>query len=472
MIDERTRRALAEVEAQRDDALTYLATARGLLDVVARGHGVRASAQEIARLLMERLGVESCVVALREGPDAALWLAGFATQADRFGGTGSDVGETGWLALARLVGAAREPTCFRRTDDGDFAAIAIAELSGEGWIVLPFAVSDEPGGALVLHTLVEPSAEFGRAPALALLADLVGDAVTVARAREATGRLCDRLSEGLGSARRELVTREQSLRTLEESVEALAQELTRANKVKSEFLSTVSHELRTPLNAILGYTSLLRDGVVGPLTADQGRLLERTLGSSRHLSLLVDDVLFFVQLESDAVLVRPEAIDFRELVSEVLAAFPDRTERVPLELQIAADATVLGTDRALLRRILFHLLGNAFKFTSAGKVTVVATSGADTDDAVLTVRDTGIGVPADRQDDIFEAFAQVDGSDTRRFGGMGMGLALVRRATRLLGGDVTVRSRPGVGSEFRVHLPGALRAAQALRPAVDRRALH
>ncbi|HEV7731228.1 MAG TPA: ATP-binding protein [Candidatus Binatia bacterium] len=474
MIDERTRLALAELESQRDDAVVYLSSARSLLEVLARGHGVRACGHEVAQVLVRELGVEACAVTLRDGDQGALWLGGLATQSDRLGGPGTSVTEAGWLALARLVGPQREPTCFRRDSDGGFTAMPIAELAGEGFLVLPFRVSDEMGGALVLHTLVAPAQVFGRAPALGLLADIVGQVITVARARDASGRLCDRLSQELGATRRVLSAHEQSLRAREESIGALTQELLRSNRVKTEFLGTVSHELRTPLNAILGYASLLREGVVGSLSDEQSRLLDRALGSTRNLSLLIDDILFFVQVESDSVLVRPDLLTIREVVEDVLCALCERPDPadVALEIVIAPSAAVARVDAALLRRVLFHLLSNAFKFTSTGTVSVEVQPGPDTSDAVVVVRDTGVGIPPERQRDVFEAFAQVDGSDTRRYGGLGMGLALVQRAVRLLRGQLSLRSALGVGSEFRVTLPGALDAVVPSDELVDQRALH
>jgi signal transduction histidine kinase len=473
MIDERTRLALAELEAQRDDAVVYLSSARSLMDVVARGHGLRASGHEVAQVLVRELGVEACAVTLRDGDHGASWLGGLGTQAERLGGPGSKITEAGWLAMARLVGPQQEPTCFRRDAQGNFVAIPIADMDGEGFLVLPFTVADELGGALVLHTLVAPAQVFGRAPALGLLAEIVGQVLTAARTRDASARLSDRLSQELGATRRVLKGHEQSLRAREDSIGALTQELLRSNRVKTEFLGTVSHELRTPLNAILGYASLLREGVVGALTDEQSRLLDRALGSTRNLSLLIDDILFFVQVESDSVLVRPDTVVVREVVEDVLSALerPDPSV-VALEIVIAPAAAMVRVDAALLRRVLFHLLSNAFKFTTAGTVTVELAPAADPGDAMLVVKDTGVGIAPEQQRDVFEAFAQVDGSDTRRYGGLGMGLALIQRAVRLLRGQLSLRSALGVGSEFRVTLPAALEVGVPDVEPLGQRALH
>jgi signal transduction histidine kinase len=234
--------------------------------------------------------------------------------------------------------------------------------------------------------------------------------------------------------------------------------------VKTEFLATVSHELRTPLNAILGYSELLYDGHIGPLTAEQVESVGRVLRAARNLHLRVDDVLFFVQMDTDRVVVRPEPVLVERVVDDVVAALADRSspETVGLRVLIDPAARLIATDAALLRRILFHLLGNAFKFTERGTVELVVRPAERAEDALVIVRDSGVGIPSDRLRAIFEAFVQADQTDARRFEGLGMGLALVQRAAQLLGGRVEVESVPGKGSEFTVVLPGAVPATSAI----------
>jgi signal transduction histidine kinase len=464
---ERFRDALAEVEEQRDDAVVYLSAIKSVLDVLALGHGTRQCGQAIAETLVQQLAIETCAITVREGA-GTLTLVGFATQAQRLGGPSGGIGEGGWLALAELIGPSATPTCFRRLPDGSFTAVGAAELTQEGFLVLPFVVSDEVGGALVLHSLVAPAQVFARTRALALVAGIVGQALTVARTRESVQRLCTALEAELGVTRRRLTAQQESLRTQEQNIQSLTQNLIRSNRVKRDFLGTVSHELRTPLNAILGYTSLVRDGLVGPVGAEQTALLDRVLNNTRNLNSLIDDMLFFVQVEADRVLIRPEAVSTAEAIEEVVAALPERTTKAGLALRVdvAPQAATLQVDPQLLKRTLFHLLGNAFKFTPAGEVRVSVEPADEPGGAVMTVRDTGVGIPADRIQDIFQLFAQVDGSTTRRFNGLGMGLTLVQRCVRLLGGEITVESGPGAGSEFRIYLPRTLGA----EPAADDRA--
>src|SRR2546425_236897 len=360
MSDERTRRALAEVEEQRDDAVLYLSTIKLVLGVLARGHGLRVCGQEIAEVLVRQLAVETCAIVLADGPDGELALAGFSTQSQRLGGGGGDLDEGRWLLLAQLIGTGVEPTCFRRVSDGAFVAAAPAELA-------------------------------------------------------------------------------------------------RSNRVKTEFLGMVSHELRTPLNAILGYASLMREGVGGPVSDEHSSFLDRVLGSTRHLNTLIDDILFFVQLEADRVLVRSERVHTERLLEQVLALMPTLPdpEQVQVRIDVHPRAARMQVDGDLLRRVLFHLVGNALKFTSRGEAVVTVRPG-DGDAAIITVRDTGVGIVPERLQKVFDIFAQADSSTTRRYNGLGIGLTLVGRCVRLLGGEVTARSEPGVGSEFRVVLPGVL----------------
>jgi signal transduction histidine kinase len=450
---DRVRAVLAEIEEQRDDAVVYLAAIRSVLDIVARGHGTRQCGQAIADALLQELSLETCTIALREGPGGELVLSGFATRA-----LGRREPESGWLALARLVGPDTEPSCFCRMSDGGFRAVAASELAGDGFLVLPFRVADELGGTLVLHSLVAPAQVFARGRALALVAEIVGQAVTIARTRENVQRLCGDLEGELGVTRRVLSAQEASLRSQEENIETLTHALIRSNRVKREFLGTVSHELRTPLNAILGYTSLVRDGVAGPLVDEQTVLLDRVISNTRNLNSLIDDILFFVQLEADRILVSPQRIGVAGLIEEVMGSLTESAHRddVALRVDVAPQAAVLSADPALLRRLFFHLLGNAFKFTEQGEVTLSLRPGEERGAVVLSVRDTGVGIAADRVTELFDLFAQGDSSSTRRHGGLGMGLTIVQRCVRLLRGDVVVESQPGRGSEFRVYLPGVL----------------
>lgn len=228
-----------------------------------------------------------------------------------------------------------------------------------------------------------------------------------------------------------------------------------ASAAKSLFLATMSHELRTPLNAMLGYAQLLqleaRAGGQRQLAED----LDRLAGAGRHLTAVINNILDFSKIEQGKVDVLLEPVALESLLREVAALIgPAAAERGNrLELDLAPDLGTLETDPAKLRQILFNLLSNAVKFTAGGRVALRARRSAA--GVELAVEDSGIGIASEHLQLIFQPFEQADGSITRRFGGTGLGLVVSRQLAELLGGSITVESRPGEGSTFRVHLPDA-----------------
>ncbi|MEJ7812010.1 MAG: ATP-binding protein [Gemmatimonadaceae bacterium] len=253
-----------------------------------------------------------------------------------------------------------------------------------------------------------------------------------------------------------------------------------ANQSKSEFLATMSHELRTPLNAILGYTELLELNLAGPLTDRQRAYLERTRASGKHLLGLIDEVLDLAKVEAGQLVVaRVEARVERALEAALSLVRPQAAAR---GLGLATPCEVAGVsyvgDEARVRQILVNLLSNAVKFTPpGGHITIrcgaVPQGGAGThlhgDGPWVFVRveDTGIGIPHDQLEAIFEPFVQVETGRTRTQGGTGLGLAIGRRLARLMGGDLTAESALGRGSAFTLWLPaliGSATPARASRP--------
>jgi PAS domain S-box-containing protein len=226
-----------------------------------------------------------------------------------------------------------------------------------------------------------------------------------------------------------------------------------ANAAKGEFLAVMSHELRTPLNAIIGYADLLDAGVSGELNQAQRDQLARIRVGSRHLLRLIEEVLLFSRLEAGREEVYREAVDLSALAQEAGALVEPLAREKGLEFRVdvpAAPVRVM-TDAGKVHQIVLNLLSNAVKFTDGGQVALSLT--AVDGQAVLRVRDTGIGIAAENLDRIWDAFSQVEQAPTRRVGGTGLGLSVTRNLARLLGGDVSVESSPGSGSDFTLRLP-------------------
>jgi HAMP domain-containing protein/signal transduction histidine kinase/ActR/RegA family two-component response regulator len=264
------------------------------------------------------------------------------------------------------------------------------------------------------------------------------------------------------------------------ALEEKAEQLSLSSRYKSEFLANMSHELRTPLNSLLILARLLSDNVGGNLTAKQVEFARTIHSSGAELLALINDILDLAKIESGTVTLTIAPERFPDLCDYVERTFRQVATDKGLELAVSVDEELpssIETDNKRLQQIITNLLSNAFKFTAKGSVALhveKAQSGwslghpvLDATDGVVafSVVDTGIGIPANKQRLIFEAFQQADGTTSREYGGTGLGLSISRELARLLGGEIRVSSMAGRGSTFTLYLPLRYRPAGDVQPA-------
>jgi HAMP domain-containing protein/signal transduction histidine kinase/DNA-binding response OmpR family regulator len=267
---------------------------------------------------------------------------------------------------------------------------------------------------------------------------------------------------------------EQARQALEEK----AKQLALTSKYKSEFLANMSHELRTPLNSLLILSDQLSRNGEQNLTSRQVEFARTIHSSGNDLLALINDILDLSKIESGTVIVDVGDVSFRELQDYTDRTFRHVAESKKLGFEVELAPTLprgLQTDAKRLQQILKNLLSNAFKFTERGRVTLEVAPGTEgwaTDNDSLnrarsviafTVHDTGIGIPSEKQQIIFEAFQQADGSTSRKYGGTGLGLAISRELAKLLGGEIRLHSTPGAGSTFTLYLPQSYQTTRPVR---------
>jgi signal transduction histidine kinase len=300
--------------------------------------------------------------------------------------------------------------------------------------------------------------------ALATAADTIARGDFNARVKVSSG------GDELGGLARSFNAMVESLARSRTALEEKVSELQTANRLKSEFLATISHELRTPLNVIIGYVEMLAEGGAGALTPQQAEMLGAIRRYSKLQFDLITNVLDFSRLASGKISFHVERFALAPMLTEVQALHGARMRNPRLGLVLTVDPAVpmLETDRIKLQEVVRNLVDNAVKFTEQGKVEVTARPGDAPGTVVIEVSDTGPGIRPEDLRYIFDPFHQVGESSTRRTGGVGLGLSIVKQLAEALGGSVSVSSRVGEGSTFRVELP--CRLPQATTEPVPARA--
>jgi HAMP domain-containing protein/CheY-like chemotaxis protein/signal transduction histidine kinase len=320
---------------------------------------------------------------------------------------------------------------------------------------------------------------------------LAGELQAQQRELQQTNEQLEQKAQQLAERNVEVERKNQEIEQARRALEEKATELALTSKYKSEFLANMSHELRTPLNSILILGQQLGENPEGNLTPKQVEFARTIHGAGTDLLNLISDILDLSKIESGTVTVDAEDIAFSNLVEMVARPFRHEADTRQLSFEVALDPDLgrsITTDSKRLQQVLKNLLSNAFKFTAQGgvRLRISSVQGGWTAEhpvlsqapAVITfeVSDTGIGIPLEKQKIIFEAFQQADASTSRKYGGTGLGLAISRELSNLLGGEIHLRSAPGVGSTFTLFLPikyvGPSSAYRSPTPAVAAAAMH
>jgi signal transduction histidine kinase len=244
--------------------------------------------------------------------------------------------------------------------------------------------------------------------------------------------------------------------TLFDEIKRKTEELEKSNRVKDAFLGAISHELRSPLTVVKGYTAMIQDGMFGEINQETKKALGTVIGRADELIALVNSILEVTRIEVGEVTLTVEPVDLAEFIGGLKATYGDLLEKeITLCWHYSPELPVIRSDPGKLRQILQNLINNAIKFTDKGSVTISAQYDPEKPEVKFSVIDTGVGIPEEARDLIFEKFAQVDSSNSRVYEGAGLGLFIAKKFAEMLQGTITVEGELNGGSNFTVILPAA-----------------